>query len=284
MTNLRQRMYGDMQIRNLSKTTQKRYIDRVAAFANYFRTSPENLGLEEIRLYQLYLLNEKKVSSSTLNVTVCALPFLYKITLKREWNIEHIPYARREKKLPVVLSPEEVVQFLGAVESIKYHCILVTAYSAGLRISEVTRLKVRDIDSKRMTIRVDQGKGSKDRYVILSPNLLELLREYWKGYRPSYWLFPGGIPDRPISQGTVRTVCRQAYLGSGLRKRVTPHTLRHSFVTHLLEAGEDLRKIQLLLGHRSVVSTARYTHVAVHDIHQTKSPLDSLPGTITKNK
>jgi len=282
MTNLRQRMYEDMQIRNLSKNTQKRYVDRVAAFAKYYRRSPEDLGLEEIRLYQLYLLNEKKVSSSTLNVTVCALRFLYKITLRQEWDVERIPHARREKKLPVVLSPQEVVQFLGAVKSKKYRCMLVIAYSAGLRISEVTRLKLKDIDSKRMSIRVEQGKGHKDRYVMLSPNLLTLLREYWKAYRPSDWLFPGSLPDRPIAPGTVRTVCRYANLASGLNKHVTPHTMRHCFATHLLEAGEDLRKIQLLLGHRSMASTSLYTHIAIHDMHHTKSPFDSLPDTINR--
>ena len=152
----------------------------------------------------------------------------------------------------MVLSPEEVAQFLRAVQSRKNRTILVTAYSAGLRVSEVTRLKVPDIDSVRMVIRVEQGKGRKDRYVMLSRKLLDLLREYWKVYRPTYWLFPGGVPDRPTSPETVRTVCRKAHLASGLSKRVTPHTLRHSFATHLLEAGEDLRAIQLLLGHRSV--------------------------------
>lgn len=282
MTKLRQRMLEDMQIRNLSKATQKRYLYRVAAFSKYFRRSPEQLGPEEIRRYQVYLLNDKKLSSSTLNVTVCALRFLYKVTLKRNWDLDRIPHARREKKLPVVLSPEEVVQFLQAVKSMKYRTILVTAYSAGLRVSEVTRLKVRDIDSRRMIIRVEQGKGGKDRYVMLSRKLLDLLREYWKAHRPTYWLFPGGVPHRPASAATVREVCHKAYLVSGLSKHVTPHTLRHSFATHLLEAGENLRTIQLLLGHRSVASTARYTHVAVSNIHHTTSPLDSLPGPITR--
>ncbi len=277
MTKLRQRMLEDMQIRNLAMATQKRYVDRVAAFAKYFQRSPEQLGSEQIRKYQIYLLNEKKLSSSTLNVTVCALRFLYKITLKRDWDISRIPHARRERKLPVVLSPEEVAQFLHAVKSVKYRAILITAYSAGLRVSEAVRLNVRDIDSKRMVIRVEQGKGRKDRYVMLSPRLLDLLREYWKSYRPVDWLFPGRDRRRPTSPETVRKVCRRAASASGLTKRVTPHTLRHSFATHLLEAGEDLRKIQLLLGHRSVASTARYTHVAVNNIHQIASPFDSLP-------
>ena len=174
MTKLRQRMLEDMQIRNLSKVTQKRYLDRVAAFAKYFWRSPDQLGPEEIRRYQVYLMTDKKLSSSTLNVTVCALRFLYTVTLKRGWDIDRIPHARREKKLPVVLSPEEVVQFLRAVSNVKYRTILVTAYSAGLRVSEVTRLKVRDIDSSRMIIRIDQGKGRKDRYVMLSRKLLEI--------------------------------------------------------------------------------------------------------------
>lgn len=284
MTKLRRRMLEDMRLRNLSPNTQKRYLDRVAAFAVHFGKSPELLGPEEIRTYQLYLVQERRLSSSSVNVTVCALKFLYRVTLGRPWDVERILLSRREKKLPVVLSQEEVARFFAAIESLKYRAILVTAYAAGLRVTEVTELKVPDIDNSRMTIRVDQGKGRKDRYVMLSPKLLELLREYWKEYRPSGWLFPGKDPDCPVSPSTVRQVCREARLASGIKKQITPHTLRHSFATHLLEAGENLRKIQVLLGHRSLVSTSRYTHVAIENVERTASPLDSLPRDVPENR
>ncbi len=277
MTPLRQRMLQEMQIRNLSPNTQKRYIDRAADFAKHFGKSPEQLGPEDIRSYQLYLIRKKRLSSSSLNVTVCALRFLYRFCLKREWAIERIVFAKREKKLPVVLSPGEVALFFDSIRSIKYKAILTTIYAAGLRVSEAAHLMIADIDSHRMTIRVEQGKGRKDRYVMLSPRLLNILRQYWKLHRPSHWLFPGKSQDEPVSTASIRQVCREACLISGLSKRVTPHTLRHSFATHLLEAGTDLRKIQILLGHKSPASTARYTHVAVQDIQQTLSPFDALP-------
>lgn len=277
MEALLQRMREDMRIRNLSANTQKRYRDRIVAFAKHFGRSPEQLGPEEVRSYQLYLIHERKMSSSTVNVTVCALRFLYSVTLRCDWDVNRIRLARREKKLPVVLSPDEITQFLQAVRSVKYRAILMTAYAAGLRVSEVTRLRISDIDSRRMVIRVDQGKGRKDRYVMLSPRLLLLLRAYWREYRPLHWLFPGREANQPVSPTTVRQVCKEAGLASGLTKRVTPHLLRHSFATHLLEAGTDLRTIQVLLGHKSPATTARYTHVAVQGVQQTQSPLDSLP-------
>lgn len=228
MTELRRRMLEDMRLRNLSLNTQKRYLDRVAAFAGHFGKSPELLGPDEIRAYQLYLVEERRLSSSSINVTVCALKFLYRVTLGRPWEVERVVLSRREKKLPVVLSQEEVARFFAAIESLKYRAILVTAYAAGLRVTEVTRLKVSDIDSSRMTIRVDQGKGQKDRYVMLSGRLLGLLREYWKEYRPSGWLFPGKTADRPVSPNSVRQVCREARVASGFTKQITPHTLRHN--------------------------------------------------------
>ena len=276
MTQLRMRMLQEMQLRNLSQNTQKRYIDRVSAFARHFGKSPEQLGPEDVRSYQLYLLQERKLSSSTLNVTVSALRFFYGVCLKQDWNVERIIYAKREKKLPLVLSSEELVQFFHAVRSKKYRALFMTIYSTGLRVSEATQLKISDVDSKRMTVRVEQGKGNKDRYVMLSPKLLDILRDYWKMYRPDKWLFPGEKADRHMSPTSVRHVCRIASLESGLIKRVTPHTLRHCFATHLLEAGTDLRKIQTLLGHKSLESTALYTHVAMQNVQQTKSPLDSL--------
>ena len=218
MTQLRQRMLEDMKIRNLSAHTQKRYLDRVAAFARHFGQSPERLGPEQIRRYQVYLIEQRRLSSSSLNVTVCALRFLYGTTLRRNWSIERILLPRREKRLPVVLSPEEVVQFFETIRSLKHRAILLTIYGAGLRVSEVAHLKVSDIDSRRMTIRVEQGKGRRDRYVMLSLRLLQMLRRYWKAARPSYWLFPGRKPDQPISPATIRHVCREISLQSGLDK------------------------------------------------------------------
>jgi len=234
MTGLRRRMLEDMRIRNLSENTQKRYLNRVAAFAKHFGKSPEQMGLEDVRAFQLHLIQDKGLSASSLNVTVCALRFLYGVTLGRKCDIERIRLARRESKLPIVLSPTEVAQFFRAIRGVKYRAILMTAYAAGLRVSEVSRLKVSDIDSRRMTIRVEQGKRRKDRYVMLSPRLLAVLREYWRSDRPSDWLFPGKGTDRPVSPTTVRQVCREACLACGLKKRVTPHTLRHCFATHLL--------------------------------------------------
>jgi len=274
MTPLRQRMIEDMKIRNLSPNTRKRYVKGVAGFAVYFGKSPELLGAEEVRRYQLYLITDKGLSSSSVNIVVCALRFLYRYTLGHPWDIERIRPSRREKKLPIVLSLDEVMQFFNAVESTKHRVILMTAYAAGLRVSEVTQLKLTDIDSKRMTILVEQGKGHKDRYVMLSPRLLGILRDYWKMYRPPEWLFPGITQNTPISPVTVRNVCRLASLASGLGKKITPHTLRHSFATHLLEAGTDLRTIQVLLGHKSPISTSRYTHIAVQNIQATRSPFD----------
>ena len=276
MTTLRQRMWEDMRIRNLSVTTQKRYLDRVAVFANYFNKSPELLGAEDIRVFLLYLIREKKFSSSSINVTVSALRFLYKVTLGCKWDIEKIHFARREKKLPVVLSSEEVMQFLKAVKNKKHKVILMTVYASGLRILEATRLKISDIDSPRMAIRVRQGKGKRDRYVMLSRKLLIILRDYWKEYRPSSWIFYGKTKNDPVSAGTVRQVCRLASYESGLKKRVNPHILRHWFTTHLLESGTNLRIIQILLGHKSPSSTAIYTHIAAQNLKATASPFDSL--------
>ena len=277
MTKLRQRMEEDMRIRNLSPTTKKRYLERVAVFANYFNKSPALLGAEEARTFLLYLVQERKLSSSSINVTVSALRFFYKVTLGCPWDIEKIHYARREKKLPVVLSPVEVAQFLKAVKNEKHKAILMTTYATGLRILEATRLKVSDIDSQRMTIRVQQGKGKKDRYVMLSDKLIIILRNYWKEYQPDCWLFYGKTKNKPISVDTVRMVCRLTRYESGLKKSVTPHILRHSFATHLLERGTNLRTIQILLGHNSPSSTAVYTHIAVQNLKATKSPLDTLP-------
>jgi integrase/recombinase XerD len=277
MTPLRQRYVEDMQVRNLSPKTQRLYVECVSLYARHFRRSPELLGAEDIRAYQLYLVHDKQVSWSRFNQSVCALRFLYRITLGKDWAITHIPFPRKEHKLPVVLSPAEVAQFLGAITHLKYHMALSTAYAAGLRVSEVLHLHVSDIDSQRMTRRIRQGKGQKDRYVMLSPKLLTLLRQYWKAVRPTDWLFPGKSPQQPIGARTLQDVCLRACQDAGLGKKVTAHTLRHSFATHLLEAGTDIRTIQLLLGHNSLRTTALYTHVAATTVAATVSPFDALP-------
>jgi integrase/recombinase XerD len=275
-TPLRQRMTEDLRIRNRSARTIKTYIGQVAKFAQHFKKSPELLGPEEIRQYQVYLVHERRVSWSHFNQAVCALRFLYHHTLRREWAITHIPFPRQPKKLPVVLSQSEVQRFLEAIRKLKYRAILMTAYAAGLRLSEVTQLQVSDIDSQRQTIRVRQGKGQKDRYVMLSPTLLELLRVYWRVERPRTWLFPGHTPETPISVTSVQRVCHRAGVDAGLSKRVTVRMLRHCFATHLLEAGVNVRVIQTLLGHRSLSTTQRYTHVSTQTVRATPSPLELL--------
>ncbi|MEW6737251.1 MAG: site-specific integrase [Acidobacteriota bacterium] len=286
MTPLRQRMIEDMRVRNLSARTQKIYVDEVAKFAKYFNKSPELLGREDIRSYQVYLVNQKHVSLSRLNQVVCALRFLYRITLGKNWTIDCIPHPKKEKKLPVVLSQEEVVRFLQAITDIKHRAILMTAYSAGLRTSEVTHLHVSDIDSKRMLIRIQQGKGHKDRYVMLSDRLLEILRAYWRAVQPRDWLLPGIFPNQPISINAVQRACSKAGLVAGLKKKVTVRALRHSFATHLLESGTDVRTIQILLGHSSLQTTARYTHISAKTIRAASSPLDLLvsPKKAQKSK
>ena len=276
MTPLRRRMIEDMKLRNLAPRTIQVYVERVAAFAKHFSKSPELLGQPEIRSYLVHLVQERHVSWSYYNQTVAALRFLYNVTLGRDDLLKRIACPKQPKKLPVVLSPEEVFRFFQAVPGLKHRALLMTAYAAGLRISEVVALLVDDIDSRRMVIRVRQGKGRKDRYVMLSPRLLEVLRAYWKAARPAHWLFPGQVEGRPLTAGTVHRACVQASRAAGLGKHVTVHTLRHSFATHLLEAGTDIRTIQLLLGHRELRTTAVYTHVSAAALEATQSPLDRL--------
>jgi integrase/recombinase XerD len=281
MTILRQRMTEDMQVRNLSPHTQASYLQQVSLFARYFQTSPNALTREHIRTYQIYLTNEKKLAPNSIHLAVAALRFLYKVTLKKDWVFgEDIPLPKKPQKLPVVLSPEEVQHFLNCVDYNKHQVILSTCDAAGLRISEAVRLKPTAIDSTRMVIRVEQGKGRKDRFVMLSPMLLEILRRYWKGVRPKEWLFPGVRDDRPITKDAVEAACQKALRLSGLSKPVTPHSLRHAFAVHLLESGTDLRTIQLLLGHRSLATTARYLRIATTKVCATRSPLDLLPRPV----
>jgi integrase/recombinase XerD len=277
MTPLRQRMLHDMQIRNLAENTQKSYLQQVSSFARHFRRSPETLGPEEIRAWTIYLVNERKLAPSSVQLAVGALRFLYRVTLRREWSDEDFPLPKKPVRLPVILSIEEVKALFDAIPSLKHRAMLMTAYAAGLRISEVAHLKAIDIDSQRMVIRVNQGKNHKDRYVMLSPRLLEILRAYWHDAHPRDWLFPGDIPGRPITPCAIRLACNMARERSGIKKPITPHSLRHAFATHLLETGADVRRIQLLMGHRSLSTTSRYLRIATSTVCATTSPFDLLP-------
>jgi site-specific recombinase XerD len=275
-------MTEDMQVRNLSPHTQTSYVQQVSLFARHFNKSPEKLGPEEIRTYQVYLTNEKKLAAGSVLIAVAALRFLYKVSLKRQWPFDEvIPAPKKPQKLPVVLSPSEVVHLLECVGSTKHRAILTTCYAAGLRISETVRLKFTDIDGQRMVIRVDQGKGQKDRYVMLSPKLLETLRNYWRAVRPKNWLFEGDTADQPITRSAVEVACQEARRRSGIGKPITPHSMRHAFAVHLLESGTDVRTIQLLLGHRSLATTARYLRIATTKVCSTSSPLDLLPRPVS---
>jgi integrase/recombinase XerD len=275
MSPLRRRMIEDMVVRNLSPETQQSYVRAVAKFSRYFGRSPDRLGAEEVRAYQVHLTSQG-IAWASLNQAVCALRFFYGVTLKRGEIVELIPYARTPRRLPVVLSGEEVVRFLEAVPGLKARAALTTAYAAGLRLSEVVALEVCDIDSQRMVVRIARGKGGAERYAMLSVQLLNILRAYWRIVRPRAWLFPGRNPEHPISRKMLGMACRMAGEAAGLSKPVTVHTLRHSFATHLLESGTDIRIIQVLLGHAHLSTTALYTQVATSTIANTTSPLDRL--------
>lgn len=284
MTPLRQRFIEDMQLRGLASTTQRSYLHYVAEFAKYYGLGPEKLDLEAVRQYQLYFVNDRKLSPNSINSFVSAVQFLYLETLEMPWGKNYFPRVQVPEKQPVVLSPEEVARFFRHVPGLKYRAALMTCYGAGLRISEAVALKVRDIDSERMLIRVEAGKGGKDRYVTLGPRLLKILRMYWRSARPLQWLFPSWAESKHMTSGSLAQACRDAWKESKLTKHVTAHTLRHSFATHLLENGTDIRVIQVLLGHRRIDTTARYTHVSPRTVGQTSSPLDQLPLGQAKKK
>jgi integrase/recombinase XerD len=276
MTALRQRMLEDLRIRNYAPKTQEIYVQQVARFAVHFGRSPDRLTREDIRGNLVHLVETERVSWSLFKQTVCALRFLYRVTLDRGDMVPDIPFPRGSKKLPTVLSPEEVVRLLQAVPNAKHRAVLITIYATGLRISEALALQVSDIDSARMVITVRQGKGRKDRTVMLSPHLLTVLRRYARRFRPQGWLFAGRRLSQPLHATAVQRACARARTVARLDKHATVHTLRHSFATHLMEAGTDLRVIQTLLGHRSVKTTAIYTHVSAQRLRTTPSPLDSL--------
>jgi integrase/recombinase XerD len=272
---LRRRMIEDMMVRNLSPATQRSYLHAVTKFSRYFGRSPDRLGLEDVRAFQVHLVSSG-LSWPALNQTVCALRFFFGITLGFGTIPERIPYARTPAKLPAILNGEEIVRFLEAVPGLKARTALTTAYAAGLRASEAVHLKLGDIDGERGIIRVEHGKGGKDRNVMLSAQLLAILRAYWRLARPAVWFFPGRDETKPIDVQVLHSACRSALAVAGIDKRVTVHTLRHSFATHLLENGTDIRIIQVLLGHNNLSTTARYTKVSNTLIRSTISPLDRL--------
>ena len=276
MTALRQRMLEDLRIRNYAPSTVACYVRSVAAFAKHFRKSPEQLGPEEIRRYQLFLLNEKKVKLSTYIQAVAALRFFYHNTLHRKIELDRIPLPRYEKKLPVILTKEEVKALLEAPKKLGDRAMLATLYGAGLRVSEVASLKVGDIDRGRKLIHVRAGKGNKDRQVMLSEALREVLVAWWRWRKPTDWLFPGEKPGRPVSRETVFRACKEAARLAGIAKSVHPHSLRQAFATHLLDDGVSLIVIQALLGHANLKTTARYLHVSDTALRSTRSPLEML--------
>jgi integrase/recombinase XerD len=279
MTPLRQRMIDDLKLRNRSPRTIEAYVCRVAQFARFHGRSPEQLGPEAVREYQKHLV-DSGASWAAFNQTVCALKFLYRVTLRVAWPVEQIPYGRKPRKLPVVLSQEEVVRLLEAVDHPVCRMALLTAYAAGLRITETVALKTEHLDAARMLLHVEFGKGQKPRLVPLSEVLLKQLRDYWGRSRPrvkgSPWLFPSADPAKPIDTTTLQKACQRARAAAGIKKHATPHTLRHCYATHLLEAGTDLRTVQALLGHASLATTAIYTHVKRKLVTATRSPLDAI--------
>lgn len=279
MTNLRRRMLFDMQARNLADETQRSYIHYLAGYAKFFNTPPDQLGPDHVIEYQAYLLREKRLSAQSANCFSASAQFFYTVTLGKEWTSRQFPRAKVPIILPTMISANEVFEFFLHVPSPRYRTVLMLCYGAGLRISEAVSLRAADIDSARLVIRVRQGKGAKDRETVLSPMLLELLRHWWRIARPGKdWLFPssyrGGAchlqPDR------VRQACTDAAKEANLGKRITPHVFRHAFATHLLENGVDLRKIQVMLGHRRIDTTAHYTAVATKTIAEVPSPLDRI--------
>jgi site-specific recombinase XerD len=272
-----QRMAEDMRVRNLAQRTIDSYTYHVERFSKHFGKPLDQLGPEEIRQFQLHLIEVKKSSWSGFNQAVCGLRFLYHVTLPRPWAVQQIPFGKRPKKLPAVLGPEEVTRLLACVSSLKHRTVLLTQYAAGLRLSEATHLRVSDIDSSRMQLNIRQGKGSKQRLVPLSPRLLAELREYWKRERPATYLFSGKTPDVPLANDTVQRACQLAGTLARIPKHVTPHTLRHSYATGLLEAGVDLLTISRLLGHSRFLTTMVYLHVRRPHLESAPSPLDWLP-------
>jgi integrase/recombinase XerD len=281
VTHLRKMMLEELQRRNYSENTTRSYIRTVEDFAQRFNLPPDRLGPQHIREYQAELFQKRKLSPNTVAIRLAALRFFYTKTLRKAWSIAETPYPKKALRMPPILSQEEVAQLIDAARTPGHHTLLMTLYATGIRNAELTRLKVSDIDSQRMVIHIQGGKGRRDRDVMLSLKLLDELRAHWHRLRrkPSVWLFPGNrnqSGDQPIDTKTVWHACHKAAQQAGIQKKVHPHTLRHCFATHLLEAGADLRTIQILLGHRDLKETTLYLHLSQRHLHATASPLDSL--------
>lgn len=277
MDTVREKMLAELQLRGITPRTQTAYLREIANLEKYFKKSPEELGEEEVKEYLVHMLEDRGLSSGTYKYYAAGIKFLYRTTLNRGEVVEKIKYPKAKIKLPVVLDLSEVRTMLSVMENLKHRAVLTITYSAGLRVSETAHLKVTDIDSKRMMVRVRQGKGGKDRYTILSKTTLECLREYWRAYRPKDWLFEGQKEGSHICYTSIRNIFVEAKERAGITKPVGPHSLRHAFATHLIEAGTSLHHVQLLLGHKSPKTTTVYLHVSKMNLAQVCSPLDSIP-------
>jgi len=281
MSTLRKKMQQDMSIRGLAKKTQQTYIAKMRDFAVHFKQSPDKLSVKEIQAYQYYLKEERNISWSGLNQFVCAARFFYTITLGQEWLIKHIPYHRKQKRLPTVLSRQELSILFAATRNIKHRTLMMTLYSGGMRVNEAVHLKREDLDNDRQQIHIRNGKGGKERYTLFSRQLAEQLERYYRcRYDTSHWLFPGMFPERHLCVNSIQKVFQEIVPSTGIRKHVTPHTLRHSFATHLMETGASMPVLQQLLGHRSLASTMIYTHVSQKQLNRIASPLDTLESAL----
>jgi integrase/recombinase XerD len=282
VTQLRKMMLDELQRRNYAQSTVEAYVSALRDFAKYFKRPPDQLGPDHIRRFQLYLLRDRKLATNTVKQRMAAIQFFFARTLKRPYLRDDFPYPKGPRRLPAVLSPEEVTRLIDSASNLSHRAILMILYSTGVRRSELVHLKVGDVDSQRMVIHIRQGKGSKDRDVPLSPKLLETLRAYWRWAKPKTYLFPGrGGEDVPLTPKAVWHACHGAVLRAGIPKKISPHSLRHSYATHLLESGADLRTIQLLLGHADIKHTTVYLHLSQRHLHAVANPLDSLPITGT---
>ena len=292
MTQLRKMMLEELQRRNYSQTTVRTYLKSVQTFAEHFHTPPDQLGLEHIRSYQAYLFQEKKLAATTVGVCTAALRFFFVKTLKRPYLIEEVPYPKKPRRLPTVLTVEEAARVINSASNLFHRAILMTLYSTGMRRAELCNLMVSDIDSGQMVVHVRNGKGARDRNIPLDPKLLETLRQYWRWMHPKTYLFPGTVnnwrADKPISPKVVWEACREAAQRAGITKPVRPHTMRHSFATHRLESGCDLMTLQTLLGHANLRDTAHYLHLSQRHLRSAGNPLDTIdvssPDSIRRSR
>jgi integrase/recombinase XerD len=284
MGQLRDRMEQDLKLKRVSPATIRNYLLYCRKFAAFYMRSPEELGAAEVRAFLLHQIEVEQLAYGSYRQVYSALKFLYSVTLGRPAEVSRIPFPKRQpSSLPKVLTVAELTAFFAALRKPKYRALFMTCYGAGLRLGEACHVRIEDIDSQRMVLRV-RGKGDKERLTVLSPRLLEVLRAYWRLAKPRNWLFPGGAPTRPVALDTARSVFHRARTQAGLSLGYTPHSLRHSFATHLLDAGTDLVLIQSLLGHSSIRTTSHYTHVSLARLQQATSPLDRLPTSATEGE